>query len=107
MSDFAQYRLIDKLEAENAALRAARIAYAREFPLNEEGEPDVGNIHANIRKLKAENAALRADAEQLDWLEQHDGRFYNIDRITAIVGNGFNGGQKSLRAAIAKLKDQQ
>lgn len=36
-----------------AELEAARIAYASEFPLNEDGEPDTGNIHANIRKLKA------------------------------------------------------
>lgn len=34
------------------ALEAARIAYASEFPPNVDGEPDVGNIHANIRKLK-------------------------------------------------------
>ena len=36
------------------ALNAARIAYASEFPLTEDGEPDVGNIHANIRRLKAQ-----------------------------------------------------
>ena len=49
-----------KLTAENAALlvevsgfRSARIAYASEFPLNADGEPDIGNIHANIRAVKA------------------------------------------------------
>ena len=38
--------------ADNAALRSARIAYANEFPLNSDGDPDVGNIHANIRAMK-------------------------------------------------------
>ena len=49
-----------RLEKENAELRrrvgeleAARIAYASEFPYTEDGDPDVWNIHANIRKLKA------------------------------------------------------
>jgi len=41
-------------------LEAARIAYAREFPPDENGDPDVGNIHANIRKLKSQLAALPA-----------------------------------------------
>lgn len=49
----------EALERENAGLRAALIAYASEFPLNGEGEPDVGSIHANLRALKADNAALR------------------------------------------------
>ena len=39
-------------DAEIAQLRAARMAYASEFPLNADGEPDVGNIHANIRAMK-------------------------------------------------------
>ncbi|MBD9433210.1 hypothetical protein IB257_25005 [Achromobacter sp. ACM03] len=41
-------------------LEAARIAYAREFPPDENGDPDVGSIHANIRKLKSQVAALSA-----------------------------------------------
>lgn len=36
------------------ALEKARRNYASEFPLTEDGEPDVGNIHANIRRLKYE-----------------------------------------------------
>lgn len=51
---------VQELERENlqlhrriAELEAARRAYASEFPLTEDGEPDVGSIHANIRKLKA------------------------------------------------------
>lgn len=44
------------LWAERGALKAARIAYASEFPPNADGEPDVGNIHANIRLLKKQCA---------------------------------------------------
>jgi hypothetical protein len=54
---------IQALEQENlqlhrrvAELEAARRAYASEFPLTEDGEPDVGSIHANIRKMKADLA---------------------------------------------------
>lgn len=43
-------------------LEAARMAYASEFPLAEDGEPDVGNIHANIRKLKAQVSAAQPQA---------------------------------------------
>lgn len=43
-----------------SGLEAARIAYASEFPPNADGEPDVGNIHANIRKLKASSEDSRA-----------------------------------------------
>ena len=42
--------------SERDGLRASRIAYANEFPLNADGEPDVGNIHANIRSMKAQLA---------------------------------------------------
>ena len=49
--------------ADNAALRAARIAYANEFPLDSDGEPDVGNIHANIRAMKER---IRELEEELD-----------------------------------------
>jgi hypothetical protein len=52
-------------EAEVSGLRAARMAYASEFPLNEDGEPDVGSVHANIRALKAENERLREAAQAL------------------------------------------
>ncbi len=39
-----------------AELEAALFAYASEFPLNADGEPDVGSIHENIRKLKKQVA---------------------------------------------------
>lgn len=45
---------------EIASFKAARCAYASEFSLDDEGEPDTGSIHANIRAMKAENAALKA-----------------------------------------------
>lgn len=45
---------------EIAGLQAARMAYAREFPFDAEGEPDVGSIHQNIRAMKAEIAELKA-----------------------------------------------
>lgn len=44
-----------------AQLEAARFAYASEFPPDENGDPDVGSIHENIRKLKAE---LEADLQR-------------------------------------------
>lgn len=47
-----------QLAEELKGLEAARIAYASEFPLNSDGEPDVGSIHANIRALKAERDRL-------------------------------------------------
>jgi uncharacterized protein YeaC (DUF1315 family) len=52
----------------SAGLKAARIAYASEFKPDANGDPDVGNIHANIRKLKAEVGKLQrklaAEAEK-------------------------------------------
>jgi len=49
------------LESELSGLRAARMAYASEFPPNADGEPDVGSIHANIREMKRK-------AARYDWL---------------------------------------
>lgn len=47
-------------------MKAARLAYASEFPLNADGEPDVGSIHGNIRNLKKEIAELRDDAARIE-----------------------------------------
>ncbi|WP_249207042.1 helix-turn-helix domain-containing protein [Burkholderia cenocepacia] len=55
---------IDLLLAEVEGLRASRLAYASEFPLDAEGEPDTGNIHANIRRLKADLEAAAADKRE-------------------------------------------
>ena len=46
-----------------AQLEAARFAYASEFCLNEEGQPDKGSIHQNIRALKAKCAELERELE--------------------------------------------
>jgi methylaspartate ammonia-lyase len=55
----------DHIEAQDrriAELEAARIAYASEFPLRIEGDPDVGSIHQNIRLMKKRIAELDANA---------------------------------------------
>ena len=36
-----------------AEIEASRYAYATEFPNNDDGDPDVNNIHKNIRELKS------------------------------------------------------
>lgn len=51
------------LAAERDGLKAARYAYATEFLLNEEGQPDVGSIHQNIRALKADHAKVMKAAK--------------------------------------------
>ena len=50
-----------------AELEAARIAYASEFEPDADGDPNVGNIHANIRaRGEAHFAASKAQHEPLD-----------------------------------------
>lgn len=66
----AQAAEIEALRAEVSGLRAARIAYANEFPATEDGDPDTGNIHANIRALKARAEQLAAEVESLRRLVQ-------------------------------------
>lgn len=56
---------LSAVTAERDALAAARMAYANEFAPDENGDPDVGNVHANIRALKAERDQLRAEVEAL------------------------------------------
>lgn len=56
---------IERLRREVNALNAARFAYASEFPLNADGEPDVGSIHQNIR-------AMRKDAARYRWLKANN-----------------------------------
>lgn len=56
---------LSAVTAERDALAAARMAYANEFAPNENGDPDVGNVHANIRALKTERDQLRAEVETL------------------------------------------
>lgn len=59
---------IAQLADEVSDLRSARIAYAREFPFNADGEPDIGNIHANIRAVKCD---LAFQKEVTDAARQH------------------------------------
>lgn len=87
--------------AERDQLRAARIAYASEFPPIPDGDdaglPAVDRIHENIRRLKAERDALKAENERLtnclkkanDQAEDFERRWYladmELERIKALV----------------------
>lgn len=53
--------LVEQRAGRLSELEAARHAYASEFPLNADGEPDVGNIHQNIRALLQRLAELEAE----------------------------------------------
>lgn len=67
----------DALEAANArvaGLEAARLACASEFPPDAEGLPDVGSIHANIRKLKSDAAHWKARAKDAEEYIDESGR---------------------------------
>jgi len=82
-------------------LEAARFAYASEFGLDEEGQPDKGSIHQNIRALKAKCAeleALRKDAERYRWLRSAPNGF-EAQRIVNDTPEGMD-------AAIDASKEQ-
>ena len=64
----------DDLPGARSALFAAIHAYAQ-ASTRPTTSPQAGSVQ--------EEAAL------LDWLEQHDGRYYNLDKVAAIVGTGF------------------
>lgn len=64
--------------------------------------------------ISAPAAGDALDKARLDWLEQHDGRFYNKDRISSIVDVGFlvagdliGMRHQSVRAAIDAAIAQQ
>jgi len=62
---------LSAVTAERDGLAAARMAYANEFAPDENGDPDVGNVHANIRALKAERDRLRGTVEATyEWLDK-------------------------------------
>ncbi|MGE5623108.1 MAG: DUF551 domain-containing protein [Bacillota bacterium] len=65
-----------------AELEAARLAYASEFPPNADGEPDVDNIHANIRKLKMQ--AQQSDLPPQGNWEWLIGRTFSIGEVVDI-----------------------
>ena len=69
----AKDKRIAELERQLLELQAARIAYAAEFPLTNDGEPDTGSIHQNIRTLKRQLAEAKEDTERLDWLTTLNG----------------------------------
>lgn len=52
MHQQTETREMRDLKTERDQLRAAQMAYASEFAMNEDGEPDVGSIHANIKALR-------------------------------------------------------
>lgn len=62
-----------------------------------------------LEELEVKCAALEADAERLDWLEKVEDGFHNIDRISAVVGDGFivkrRQKYESLRAAIDAARE--
>ena len=78
---------IRALIAERNEWQASRIAYANEFPLNADGEPDVVNVHANIRSLKAQLAEAQRDAERGRWLIEHAFRYANVSLGSDMDGN--------------------
>lgn len=52
------------LEADSR-LTAYRLALAREFPPNADGDYDVGSVHANVRQLKEDYRLLRDSGSSL------------------------------------------
>jgi len=121
---------IPMIEAKCAALRADAErkgkALAELFAARKEqyasGASNTGRLAMAMEAAEVEVYAARAalsaapvpaqagegdrDTDRLDWLEQHDGRFYNIDRISSIVGGGFNG-HHDLRYAIDTARQAQ
>lgn len=102
----AQALLIKSLEEQRSTLRKLEAE-------GREARETLGSERAANAILTAEIEALRSpadqgekDTERLDWLEKHDGRLYNMDRIACIVGTGFlvanvpNLRGKSLREVI-------
>lgn len=92
-----------QLEADNKRLSADLQAKIIEFSSGK--HPMVVQLKEELAALRAQIAADAKDAERLDWLEQHDDRFYNMDKIASIVGSGFSHNgfiwrTESLRAAI-------
>lgn len=83
-----------QLASELNAHKAARIAYANEFPLNADDEPDVGSIHENIRKL----------AEQRDELLKACKLFLSAMRTTGMSNGAIRAAEDSARAIIAKVE---
>ena len=71
--DWVRSEEFDALRAENIGMVAQRMAYAGEFPPDQDGLPDTGSIHQNIRKLRAENAELVAALVDAQKIINHQG----------------------------------
>ena len=87
----------DALRAENIGMVAQRMAYAGEFPPDQDGLPDTGSIHQNIRKLRAENERLRKVTHVMiptDTMEQEFAKYHR---------RGFDAGIKQGLAENAEL----
>lgn len=74
--------------------------------------PSRASDRAQIDELTARVAELERDAKRLDWLEQKRHGFYNLDRVSSIVGVGFLVARRqgvkyeTLRAAIDAAKGE-
>jgi len=97
----AKDRLIEQQASRIAGLESARIAYASEFPLDAEGLPDVGNIHANIRAMKTRAAEL---AIHLDLMTKEFVRIYPIYYYAEPWAHDRN---QVLKAALAALSQKE
>ena len=86
-----------------AELEAARYAYASEFPPNEDGEPDKGSIHQNIRALKLDNSLLRADAARYEFIRANG--VYHLQFEIGKCGTGVYLGAAADQAIDAAIKE--
>jgi len=93
--------LIEQQASRIAGLEASRIAYASEFPLDAEGLPDVGNIHANIRAMKTRAAEL---AIHLDLMTKEFVRMYPLYYYAEPWAHDRN---QVLKAALAALSQKE
>lgn len=101
IADLSKQFKILKIESTPKFERVKELDYGFEFRVTDaviRADIDEAELIAFARALEARLRVLE-DTALLNWLEQHDGRFHNIDRISAIVGVGFNR-KASLREAI-------
>ncbi len=87
--EMALLKEMAELRAELSEYKAARVAYASEFPLDEDGQPDVGSIHQNIRGHLADAMRYRwlrkMDAEQWDYFFGGMRRDCNLTMLDAAI----------------------
>ena len=83
-----------ELEAQLAAVGAGGVEPLRKRCLHQISEPAKagwcdGCSPDNCGGCASSAAPVDADTGRLNWLERHSDGFYNLDRISAIVGKGF------------------